>query len=111
MLNNFLGNHEFYGGIADQVITTITEVCSKHKNLQFFDRTSGTLVVCYHLGVLIDGVRFLGCVLWSFVPEACKTEVEMSMNDFRRIKLSENKSDVLTSTGTSEQLVLIVKNT
>jgi len=81
------GNHEFYDGIVDPTIEKMKKICEEHKNLQFCHRTS----------VLVDGIRLLGCTLWSFIPDEHKLEVEMSMSDFRVIKLSPNKTDTLTA--------------
>ena len=35
--------------------------------------------------LLIDGVRFLGCTLWSYIPPDARLICEYSLNDYRRI--------------------------
>eukprot|EP01114_Cavostelium_apophysatum_P022598 TRINITY_DN8227_c0_g3_i1.p1 TRINITY_DN8227_c0_g3~~TRINITY_DN8227_c0_g3_i1.p1 ORF type:complete len:240 (+),score=58.91 TRINITY_DN8227_c0_g3_i1:2-721(+) len=81
------GNHEYYGGSITGVNEAIRKICSEEENLIFLDRTS----------VLLDGVRILGCTLWSFIPEEFRTEVSFSLNDFRHIKLNDTSEARLTT--------------
>ncbi len=48
---------------------------------------------------MVEGVRILGTTLWSSIPASSKEDVEMSMSDFRVIKMSEEKGSNLTVEG------------
>src|ERR1700691_3069482 len=48
------GNHEFYGGHFDKVIDEMREAANG-TNIQILENDQ----------VVIDGVRFLGCTLWT----------------------------------------------
>eukprot|EP01027_Heterolobosea_sp_BB2_P016724 GEZU01023767.1.p1 GENE.GEZU01023767.1~~GEZU01023767.1.p1 ORF type:complete len:219 (-),score=29.90 GEZU01023767.1:177-833(-) len=73
------GNHEFYCSEYYCTKERIKEICMKSEKLCFLDRTS----------VLYDGVRVLGCTLWSFVPEDRAQQVAGSLNDYHLIKIVE----------------------
>lgn len=71
------GNHEDYAGDMCQT-ETYWHVMSKHiENLHFLNRQS----------VVIDGVRFLGCTLWTPLDDPLDAFIAQRMNDFRMIKV------------------------
>eukprot|EP00475_Leptophrys_vorax_P037698 TRINITY_DN6532_c0_g2_i1.p1 TRINITY_DN6532_c0_g2~~TRINITY_DN6532_c0_g2_i1.p1 ORF type:complete len:317 (-),score=88.43 TRINITY_DN6532_c0_g2_i1:234-1070(-) len=83
------GNHEFYVQkttkysdnakelLLERTVPKIKEkiekICSQKPNLHFLDKKS----------IEIDGVRFIGTTLWSFVPQEHQLGVEMRLNDYR----------------------------
>ncbi len=76
------GNHEFYGGSLDGALRELHALCAGTQ-VQVLDRGE----------VVIDGVRFLGAMLWSDFhlfpgrePEA-KAEALRLVRDFSRIRL------------------------
>ncbi len=86
------GNHELYGS------TLQTELARQHEDAE------GTNVqVLHRRAVVIDGVRFLGCTLWTdfALPfrhddGMCRSDVTLalqaanrSMNDYRRIYMAD----------------------
>lgn len=85
------GNHEFYGCVMDVERQQI-ERAAAGSNVHVLDRTA----------VVIDGVRFVGCTLWTDFQlgvrqpdgsvaasiERSLQEAALSMNDFRCIELS-----------------------
>lgn len=76
------GNHEYYGGSAPDAPTMadlavmIREACAAHANVHFLDDDI----------VVIDGVRYVGSTLWSFVPEALRKRCTKDMNDYHLIR-------------------------
>jgi predicted phosphodiesterase len=77
-----LGNHEFYGSAIPKLIDD-------------FRRTSAgsNIHVLENDCVNIDGVRFLGCTLWTDFslfgdPAVAGREAARVMNDYRRIRVS-----------------------
>jgi len=79
------GNHEYYHGEATQTKKTISRICDEVENLEFMDKKS----------LLVDGVRILGCTLWSFIPPQNYDEVSSGLNDFRMIKISDDPVKLL----------------
>ena len=76
------GNHEFYGGSLDQVVHELrTE--SAHTNVHYLERNEK----------VINGVRFLGCCLWTDfrlmpdVIEQAMQESDRCLMDSRMIKM------------------------
>lgn len=82
------GNHEFYSAEYDEVKKKIHEICSANSKLVFLDKTS----------VFYDGVRVLGCTLWSDVPPSAEGIVESYINDYNLISIRD------PNTGTSRRL-------
>jgi len=78
------GNHEFYNGNIAEVIKRWKDV-AHIPNFYFLENSS----------VVIDGIRFLGCTLWSdydndnfVVKQYCK----LRMNDFKMISVEVPKA-------------------
>lgn len=72
------GNHEFYNHENKpypEIQAKIQSICDSHPRLKYMNRTS----------LLINGVRILGCTLWSYIPEHAHLICEYSLNDYRRI--------------------------
>ena len=81
------GNHEYYGGVIEEVQQRIREVTCELKNFHFLENES----------IDINGVRFLGTTLWSnFDLASGMDDVERSIvpaiSDFRLIRTKPNKS-------------------
>jgi 3',5'-cyclic AMP phosphodiesterase CpdA len=77
-----LGNHEFYGGALPKLIEDFRRM-SLGTNLRILENE------CLH----IDGVRFLGCTLWTDFrlfgdPAAAGRRAAAIMNDYRLIRVS-----------------------
>ncbi len=86
------GNHEFYGSTHESELTR-----------QRADAEGTNVHVLQRRSVVIHGVRFLGCTLWTdfalpFMQEdgTCRSDVELalqaanrSMNDYRRIYVAD----------------------
>lgn len=58
----------------------IKKICQEKSNLIFLNNTS----------LLVEGVRILGCTLWSHILPDQELEAGFRMNDYRLIHLSEN---------------------
>ena len=83
------GNHEFYGKFWNRNLCKIREK-SKDLGIHFLENDS----------VTIDGVRFLGCTLWTDFMLQGETsravsmiEAKQRMNDYRRIKLDRKPGE------------------
>lgn len=87
-----LGNHEFYNGVMSSTLTDLRRA-SQNTNFHMLD--------CGE--VILGGVRFLGCTLWTDfalridTPEGAGSDQERSARevglviaDFRTIRVSEN---------------------
>jgi predicted phosphohydrolase len=77
-----LGNHEFYGGAVPKLIEDFRRLCAE-TNIHILENDS----------LIIDGVRFLGCTLWTDFclfgdPARAGREAAMVMNDYRLIRVS-----------------------
>jgi hypothetical protein len=72
-------NHEFYNCQYDLAITAIEQLAGSIPNVLFLDRRS----------VELDGVKIIGCTLWSHVPSACRRAVEGVLNDYRLIRTED----------------------
>jgi hypothetical protein len=68
-------NHEFYRGVYEDVKDEIRKITDQHANVHFLD--------CNVLEV--QGVKIIGCTLWTHVPLACQSAVGSSINDYRLI--------------------------
>ena len=84
------GNHEYYGASRRRVDSKIDEICAAcptrnliNLNCRSFD---------------LEGYRFLGCTLWSFVPPENEAAVMRSLNDYRLIKDDETGQLITTAT-------------
>jgi len=69
-----LGNHEYYGYSTR---SGIAKMCAEFHNVHLLD--PGT--------VMLEGVRIVGCTLWSFVPEERREIVARELNDYRYISV------------------------
>ena len=77
-----LGNHEFYGGAVPKLIEDCRRLCA-NTNIRVLENDT----------LIIDGVRFLGCTLWTDFcllgdPALAGREAAMVMNDYRFIRRS-----------------------
>jgi hypothetical protein len=64
------GNHEYYGHCLDDANSRISAKCAAWPNVHFLNKRA----------ITIDGVRFLGCTMWSHVED----RVVAYMNDYVR---------------------------
>lgn len=76
------GNHEYYGGIIDEVDAAIKEIEQEFDHFHFLKNES----------VVIDDVRFLGGTLWSNFdlsgnPQAFAHMVKRGISDFHRVRI------------------------
>lgn len=63
-------------------------ICNLRENLVFMDKDS----------ILINGVRILGCTLWSFIPPHARDICEYSLVDYRQIMVSDNNGQLVRLT-------------
>lgn len=89
------GNHEFYGGFWEETIDEMRRV-AREQDVYFLEDES----------VSIDGVRFLGCTLWTdfefhgaHAAGKMKYLAEHSFSDYRSISL-DRSDDRLTARAT-----------
>jgi hypothetical protein len=76
-----LGNHEFYNGNMNDVLTRWRNV-THIPNLHFLENDS----------VVIDNIRILGCTLWTDMNNddfAVKAQVGLCMNDYKIIRVGK----------------------
>lgn len=78
------GNHEYYGGCLPRV----TEALDR-------DADGETVHFLENRGLVVDGIRFLGCALWTDFElfgleerQHCMRTVSDLMNDYRLIRMS-----------------------
>ncbi len=87
------GNHEYWGYDINELQDELIGM-SKGSNVRYLEKKS----------VVIDGVRFLGCTMWTDFNECddkeMMTDLQNIMNDFRYVSLDN-------STITPEQLIKI----
>jgi predicted phosphodiesterase len=80
------GNHEYYGGVRGTVLAAMREL-AKESNVYLLDRDQ----------VTIDGLRFLGCTLWTDFAVDKSMEVDEAMreahglSDFQGVIREEGK--------------------
>ena len=75
------GNHEFYGSEYHQVMAMLRQQCAG-SNIHFLDKDE----------FVFQGVRFLGCTLWSDLlieGEAKSEAIGKTLNDFRKIRFND----------------------
>jgi len=77
-----LGNHEYYGKALPKLTHSLVELAA-NTNVEILERSS----------LQIDGVRFLGCSLWTDLrlqgdPWVASYAVEQAMNDYRKIRVN-----------------------
>ena len=76
------GNHEYWSPhTMEDVNQRVEEVCAQRSNLHFLNEKS----------VVVGGVRWAGCTLWTAVPENKTTEVALTYccNDYKRIHVND----------------------
>jgi Icc-related predicted phosphoesterase len=84
------GNHEFYGGMVMQDdLAAAQEIADAKGRVHLLARRS----------VVIDGVRFVGCTLWTDYrlhgdPKASMIVAGQTMNDHQRIRIRETEDHV-----------------
>jgi len=75
------GNHEFYSSRGyDHVLRRLNEIVDTYPNVWFLNRGS----------VDIAGLRFLGCTMWSHIPDMYAFYIKECMTDYSRIRVKEN---------------------
>ena len=87
------GNHDFYGGSIDGTLAQLRQLC-EGTQVRILERDE----------VVIDGVRFLGAILWTDFElfsdaqqrAASKAEAQRLMYDFSRIRTNEASSEIFT---------------
>lgn len=75
------GNHEFYSNQYQQVLETLRKECAG-SNIVFLEQDQ----------VVIQGVRFLGCTLWTdlYIDGEEKAEaIGKTLNDFRKVNFNQ----------------------
>lgn len=78
------GNHEYYGGIMEDVREWWSNVDASEPDFHFLDNKT----------VIIDGVRFVGGTLWTNMKNAnpmTMMTVQGAMNDFNKIKMRDGE--------------------
>lgn len=76
------GNHESYSGNIDETPRRIKEAFSHLKNFTLLEKED----------VLIEGVRILGCTLWSKLNPLEQFDVEQHINDYKKIRIGPGYS-------------------
>jgi Icc-related predicted phosphoesterase len=87
------GNHEFYGGSIDGTLDQLRRLC-EGTPVRLLERDE----------VVIDGVRFLGAILWTDFElfsdaerrAASKAEAQRLMYDFQRVRTRQASSEIFT---------------
>ena len=94
------GNHEYYGHEINRTRLEL-RVIAQRFGIDFLDRNA----------VVINGVRFLGCTLWTDfklyteVPvDVAKVVVGQCMNDYQGAIRCDESEDLMFTTGMSEKL-------
>jgi hypothetical protein len=72
------GNHEFFSPkrrklTVSEIRAQIQEIASSYLNVHYLENKS----------IVIDGVRFLGCTLWTSIPFDMWQHVRKKINDYR----------------------------
>eukprot|EP01130_Rhizamoeba_saxonica_P011122 TRINITY_DN4607_c0_g1_i2.p1 TRINITY_DN4607_c0_g1~~TRINITY_DN4607_c0_g1_i2.p1 ORF type:complete len:253 (-),score=29.03 TRINITY_DN4607_c0_g1_i2:452-1210(-) len=78
------GNHEYYSNIVHLVDQKIKQICQDIDN-----------VIYLHQGrepYIVDGLRIVGCPLWSHIPLSAVGTLENCMNDYSCIYVQEGRS-------------------
>lgn len=70
-----MGNHEGYGWSYEGAKQTLRYTENKYDGFHFLDRST----------VTIDGVRFIGCPLWSNPSDEAIVQARMCINDYRAV--------------------------
>jgi predicted phosphodiesterase len=81
-----MGNHEHYKGTFNKTADILRKALSEYNNLHFLDKES----------VVLDGVKFVGCSLWTEVDTENPltiNKLKFAMNDFNLIKYCDNKGN------------------
>lgn len=81
------GNHEYYGGVFDEVNEKLEEIGSSQRNFHFLNDAS----------VKIEDVQFIGSTLWSNFDLSPHLDefvsiIEYAMNDFNCIRNSSTEN-------------------
>jgi hypothetical protein len=93
------GNHEYYGGSAPDapsmadLASTMRKKCALYPNVHLLDDDA----------VVLDGVRYVGSTLWSFIPNVFRNRCTKDINDYHLIRTAapsltvcnEDDSDVV----------------
>jgi predicted phosphodiesterase len=88
------GNHEYYMNEFNVNPMTVAEInakiqalCDRHESLHFLNRKS----------MVVDGVRFVGCVLWTEIPPAYRVKIARGINDYHYVftEKDEKSEDLL----------------
>lgn len=89
------GNHEYFGQRADLAVHAMRQAATD-LGVHFLDRST----------VVIGGIRFLGCTLWTDFclaikgragvlvanPQACRLEAEANMPDYRFVRVADSRA-------------------
>lgn len=72
------GNHEFFSPkrrklTVGEIRAQMEDIASLYKNVHYLENKS----------IILDGVRFLGCTLWTSIPCDMWKHVRKKMNDYR----------------------------
>lgn len=80
------GNHEFYFNEYHQVLSMLRSSCA-HSNIHFLEKDP----------LILDGVRFLGCTLWTDLMAEGQEKANIlsnTINDFHRILYGDKIFDL-----------------
>ena len=91
------GNHEYYQGssniknITNKKITSIIDkkyfkLCSLYKNIKYLKRK------VFEIKYKNINYKFIGCTLWTKIPERLGIKVMQSMTDYDEIYVLDNKT-------------------
>ncbi len=72
-----LGNHEGYGWSYEEAIDFLRNLDDGNPTFRFLHQSE----------VTVDGVRFIGCPLWSRPDTNAKIQARLYINDYRAVKL------------------------
>ena len=78
------GNHEFYTGEVNKVLSKIQTIADRHDNVYFLENS----------GVNIDGQWFYGATLWGNIPKKKYKTVLGECNDYWEIKLGDSSKQL-----------------
>lgn len=76
------GNHEYYGSEVNEVDQGLAT---------FFNELGNVTHLKRGVNCILEGVRIVGCTLWTYIPDEVKDYIHYHLNDYRRITV---KTDV-----------------
>ena len=83
-----LGNHDHWDGAAENTMITIRASLRDYPNVHVLDKDT----------VVLDGVRFVGCTLWTHVPPDALMSVQNTIRDYERIRIAKGQTKLNVGT-------------